>query len=64
MAWPSAPRIAQAFIGILLLAIVRSLGEYFRVQYMHGNALLIGQVTPYVAGALFVAVTLAVALTC
>ena len=46
-------RIAQISIGILLLVIIRSLGEYFRLQYLHGDALVIGQVTPYFAGALF-----------
>jgi len=47
-----------------LVVIVRSLGEYFRLQYLYGDALLIGQVTPYVAGALFAAVALALALAC
>ena len=44
--------------------IVRSLGEYFRLQYLHGDALVIGQVTPYVAGALFGAVALALTVIC
>jgi hypothetical protein len=47
-----------------LLVIVRSLGEYFRLQYLHGDALVIGQVTPYAAGALAAAVALALTVSC
>ena len=61
---PSEPRLAQVSIGVLLLAIVRSLGEYFRLQYLHGDALVIGQVTPYVSGALLAAVALALTVVC
>jgi hypothetical protein len=64
MARPTTLRLAQVSIGVLLLVIVRSLGEYFRLQYPHGDALVIGQVTPYVAGALFAAVALALAVLC
>ena len=64
MTRPSELRIAQISIGVLLLVIVRSLGEYFRLQHLHGNALVIGQVTPFVAGALFAAIALALTLTC
>ena len=56
-------KIAQISTGILLLVIVRSLGEYFRLQYLHGDALVIGQVTPFVAGALFATIALALTLT-
>lgn len=63
MTRPSELRIAQISIGILLLVIVRSLGEYFRLQYLHGEALVIGQVTPFIAGALFAAIALALTLT-
>ena len=55
----SEQRLAQICIGILLLVIVRSLGEFFRLQYLHGGTLVIEQVTPYVAGALFAAIALA-----
>jgi hypothetical protein len=61
---PSDLRLAQISIGVLLLVIVRSLGEYFRLQYLHGQALVIAQVTPYVAGALFAAVALGLTVTC
>jgi hypothetical protein len=64
MGRPLVPRVAQVCIGVLLLVIVRSLGEYFRLQYLHGDALVIGQVTPYVAGALFAAVALAFTVGC
>jgi len=62
MTRPSEPRLAQICIGILLLVIVRSLGEFFRLRYLHGETLLVGQVTPYVAGALFAAIALALTL--
>jgi hypothetical protein len=60
----SERRLAQISIGVLLLVIVRSLGEYFRLQYVHGDTLVVGQVTPYVAGALFAAIALALTITC
>ena len=61
---PSEPRLAQVSIGVLLLVIVRSLGEFFRLRYLHGDALVIGQVTPYVAGALFAVIALALTVLC
>lgn len=54
----SAQGLAQVSIGILLLVIIRSLGEYFRLRYLYGDALAVPQVTPYIAGALFTAVAL------
>ena len=59
MTRPSAPRLAQICIGVLLLVIIRSLGEFFRLQYLHGETLVVQQVAPYVAGALFAAIALA-----
>jgi hypothetical protein len=64
MSRPSESTIAQVCIGVLLLVIIRSLGEFFRLQYLHGDALVVGQVAPYVAGALFAAVALALAGAC
>ena len=61
MTRPSELRLAQVCIGVLLLVIVRSLSEFFRLHYLYGEALGIGQVTPYVAGALFATVALALA---
>ena len=60
----SAQRFAQVGLGILLLVIIRSLGEYFRLLYSNGEALAIPQATPYVAGALLAAIALVVALGC
>ncbi len=57
MTRPSELRLAQASVSVLLLVVVRSLSEVFRLQYLHGEALVI-EVTPYVAGALFAAVAL------
>jgi hypothetical protein len=51
-------------IGVLLLVIVRLLSEVFRLQHLHGEAFVIGQVTPYVAGALFAAVAFALTVIC
>jgi len=57
-------RLSQAAIAVLLLIVIRSLGEFFRLQVVHGNALTIAQVAPYVGSALFTAVVLAAALVC
>jgi hypothetical protein len=51
-------------LGILLLVVIRSLAEFFRLQYVHGSALTIAQVTTFIAGALFAAVALALAVAC
>ena len=56
--------LAQIGIGVLLLVIVRALSEFFRLQYLHGEGLVIGQVTPFIAGALFATVALALTLIC
>ena len=61
MRLPSNMRLAQGSIAVLLLVIIRSLGEYFRVQYLHGDAFVSAEVTPYIAGALFAAIALALA---
>jgi len=60
----SAERLSQIGVGVLLLIIIRSLSEVFRLQYAHGDALTIAQVTPYVGSALFTAIVLAAALVC
>ena len=64
MGQPSELRLAQVSIGVLLLVVVRSLSEFFRLHYVHGEALAIGQVAPYIAGALFAAVALAMTIIC
>ncbi len=57
-------RLSQIGLAILLLIIVRSLGEFFRLQYMNGDALTIAQVAPYVGSALATGIVLGVALAC
>jgi hypothetical protein len=57
-------RLSQIGIGVLLLIVIRSLGEFFRLQYAHRDALTIAQVEPYVGSALFTAIVLATALVC
>ena len=51
----SPQRLSQIAIGVLLLIIVRSLGEFFRLQYVEGEALTIAEVAPFVGSALFAA---------
>ena len=53
---PSLQRIAEISIVILLVIIARSLGEVFRLRYMHGAALTIPMLMPFVTGALFATV--------
>jgi hypothetical protein len=59
---PSPQRLSQIGLGILLLIVIRSLAEFFRLQYVHGDALTIAQVEPYVGSALFTGIVLAAAL--
>jgi hypothetical protein len=64
MARPSLQRLSQIGLGVLLLIVIRSLAEVFRLQYVHADALRVPQVTPYVGSALFTAIVLAAALGC
>jgi hypothetical protein len=64
MTQTSKLRLAQLSIAVLLLVIIRSLSEVFRLQYLHGEALVLAQLTPYIAGALFTAVALGLAVIC
>jgi hypothetical protein len=54
-----------AKLGIVaqLLAILRLLGEYFRLKQIHGSRLTIALVEPFVTGALLAAVLCSVAVT-
>jgi len=58
----SPRQLSQIAIGVLLLIIVRSLGEVFRLQYVEGDALTVAQTTPYVGSALFTTLVLGAAL--
>jgi hypothetical protein len=60
----TSQRLAQVGIGTLVLIVIRALAEYFRLRYVHGEALTVAQVTPYVGGALFASVALAAVLVC
>lgn len=62
MARISAERAAQVAIVILVLIILRSLGEVFRLRYVQGDALTIAEVVPYVGSALATTLVLAGAL--
>jgi hypothetical protein len=55
-------RLSQIAVGVLLLIVVRCLGEVFRLQYVYGASVSIAQVVPYVGAALATAVALAAAL--
>src|SRR5262245_25590917 len=63
MGRPPELRVAQVSIGVLLHVIIRSLGEYFRLQHPHGAALVIGKVTHTSRLRCFAAVALAVTVT-
>ncbi|MFA5900832.1 MAG: hypothetical protein WC829_17160 [Hyphomicrobium sp.] len=64
MALLTPQRGSQVAVGVLLLIIIRSLGEYFRLQYVTGLELTLAQVSPFVGSALFTAGVLALALLC
>jgi hypothetical protein len=55
-------RFSQIAVGVLLLIVVRCLGEVFRLQYVHGASVSIAQIMPYVGAALATAIVLAAAL--
>jgi hypothetical protein len=44
-------RWAQVGIVVQFLALIRALGEFFRLQHVRGAALQIADVRPYVVGA-------------
>ena len=54
-------RLSQLGLGILLLIIVRCLGEFFRLRHAEGGELTIDAVVPYIGAALATAVVLAAA---
>jgi len=51
--WLSGARIS---IVIVLFALIRSLSEFFRLSYIHSNALTIEQVKPFITGSIVAAV--------
>jgi hypothetical protein len=51
----SAERLASIAIGILLLALVRSLGEYLRLKHVYGQGPAIARMEPFIIGSLVAA---------
>lgn len=51
MARWSAKRIAQIGIGVLLLILVRSLSEYFRLKHSYGASTALIRFEPLLAAA-------------
>lgn len=57
----STQRIAQMGIGILLLILIRSLGEYFRLRHFYGQAIALVRFEPFIAGCLIAALCIGIA---
>ena len=55
MARFSARRVAELAISGLFLALVRTLVEYYRLEYTRGSALTLAEIAPYITGALLAA---------
>lgn len=47
--------MAQFAIGALLLALIRTLAEYYRLRHVRGPSLMLDDVTPYILGGLIAA---------
>lgn len=60
MRLPTPERSAQAGIILLFVIIVRSLGEYFRLEHVYGNALPRHILSEYIGGALIAVVATAI----
>jgi hypothetical protein len=61
MKWWSEDRVAAFCIGVVLVVVVRSLGEYFRLKHVYGPQLVMTRVEPYIAGSLVAAVSVGLA---
>jgi hypothetical protein len=59
---PSPSQLANLGVGVLILIVIRSLSEVFRLEYLRGTTLTIGEIRPFILGALGAAVALAAAL--
>ena len=51
----SARRVAEISITVQFLALVRILGEFYRLRAVRGAVLSVGEVAPYIAGGLIAA---------
>jgi hypothetical protein len=60
----SAEALAKIGIFLQFMALVRCLLEYFRLKSIHGAALTIAAVEPFVAGSLIVALCAWIAVVC
>jgi hypothetical protein len=58
--WP-AERIAKLGIAVQFLALIRTLGEYFRLKHAYGPALSLAAIEPYITGSLIAAICTAIA---
>jgi hypothetical protein len=57
---PSPERAAQAGIVVLFVIVIRSLGEYFRLEHSYGYALPRHILNEYVGGSLIAVVATAI----
>jgi hypothetical protein len=56
------PLLARIGAGILLLIVIRSLGEVFRLEFVRGEALTIEVIRPFIVGAFAAALALGLTL--
>lgn len=56
MTMPSLRRATQISVGLLLVIVIRPLGEVLRLHHAVGDGLTVAQIEPYVIGALAAAV--------
>lgn len=61
---PSTQRHAKIAVSILFLALIRTIGEFYRLRYLRGQALDIASVTPFIDGSLISALGVWAAVTC
>lgn len=61
MARWSAKRIAQIGIGVLLLILVRSLSEYFRLKHSYGTSTALIGFEPFIGGCLIATLSIGIA---
>jgi hypothetical protein len=54
--------LARLLTALLLIIVIRSLAEVFRLEYLRGEALAYGEVRPFILGALAATLSLAIAL--
>jgi hypothetical protein len=49
-------RGARVAIVIVLLALIRSIAEFFRLEYIHNSTLTVEQIKPFIVGSIVAAV--------